>query len=316
MNDKIQPPDSDSPTELFRTPAVNPNTRRAYSRAAQKFEAWCRGAGLSALCDAGRSDVASYLEELKVRLAPSSVALHLAAIRMLFDELVMNGVVQTNPAREVRGPTLSADRRARRVLTLGDVWGLVEPKEFESPSLVDFRDRLLICVMFYAFVRVSVALELRLTDVCFDNEGWHLIRLPDRHGHSRWVPCPGDLNDCLQRYLRALLDSGEWAGDREQFLFRSARGRSGTLSNRPMSQSDAWRMIQRRLRAVGIQAQINNESFRAAGISRDLRNGGDMELVRELAGHKSRRTTARYAQPALAQPPLIADQSSATRGAI
>jgi integrase len=66
------------------------------------------------------------------------------------------------------------------------------------------------------------------------------------------------------------------------------------LSDQPMSQPDAWRMIRRRAVAVGIHAPIGNHSFRATGITAYLANGGALEHAQEMAAHESPRTTKLY----------------------
>ena len=48
--------------------------------------------------------VAAYIEQLQHKLASPSVKQHLAAIRMLFDWLVIGQIVPVNPATSVRGP--------------------------------------------------------------------------------------------------------------------------------------------------------------------------------------------------------------------
>lgn len=48
--------------------------------------------------------VAAYVEDLQKKIAAPSVNLQLAAIRMLFDWLVVGQVVPVNPASSVRGP--------------------------------------------------------------------------------------------------------------------------------------------------------------------------------------------------------------------
>jgi site-specific recombinase XerD len=50
--------------------------------------------------------VASYVEELAAKLAAASVKQHLAALRMLFDYLVVGQVLAHNAAAVVRGPRL------------------------------------------------------------------------------------------------------------------------------------------------------------------------------------------------------------------
>jgi hypothetical protein len=49
-------------------------------------------------------DVATYIEQLQANVSAPSVKQQLAAVRMLFDWLVVGQVVPANPASAVRGP--------------------------------------------------------------------------------------------------------------------------------------------------------------------------------------------------------------------
>jgi site-specific recombinase XerD len=66
------------------------------------------------------------------------------------------------------------------------------------------------------------------------------------------------------------------------------------LTKQPMNQADAWRMIRRRAVAAGIMAPIGNHTFRAAGITAYLANGGALEHAQTMAAHESPRTTKLY----------------------
>ena len=90
--------------EFFTANIRNPNTRKAYAKAAGDFAAWCEQRGLDHLRHVQPIHVAAYIEELQQRIAAPSVKVQLAAIRMLFDWLVLGQVVPTNPAIVVRGP--------------------------------------------------------------------------------------------------------------------------------------------------------------------------------------------------------------------
>jgi hypothetical protein len=89
--------------EFFTANIRNPNTRRAYARACARFFAWCEGHGLTPAAIRPH-DVATYIEELQAAVQAPSVKQQLAAVRMLFDWLVIGQVVPTNPAAAVRGP--------------------------------------------------------------------------------------------------------------------------------------------------------------------------------------------------------------------
>ena len=96
------------------------------------------------------------------------------------------------------------------------------------------------------------------------------------------MPCHHALAEALHAYIGA----ASIAEDRKGWLFRTARGHKGSaLSEKPMGQPDAWRMIRRRAATAGIAEGIGCHTFRATGITAYLANGG----VREPAHHQALR---------------------------
>ena len=90
--------------EFFTANIRNPHTRRAYARACGQFFAWCDQRGLT-LTAIRPHDVATYIEQLLAIEASAPLVKHqLAAVRMLFDWLVVGQIVPANPASAVRGP--------------------------------------------------------------------------------------------------------------------------------------------------------------------------------------------------------------------
>ena len=91
--------------ELFVNTIRNENTRRAYSRAVSAFLAWCEDQGVASIADVQPLHVGTYIEALTGDPAVSAptIKLRLAAIRRLFDWLVMGTVeMVVNPAASVR----------------------------------------------------------------------------------------------------------------------------------------------------------------------------------------------------------------------
>jgi hypothetical protein len=105
--------------EFFTANIRNPHTRRAYGRASARFFAWCARRRLG-IADIRPLHVAAYIERLQDEAAAPSVKQELAAIRMLFDWLVLGQVVPMNPAAAVRGPT--------HVVKTGNVLGLLRTR--------------------------------------------------------------------------------------------------------------------------------------------------------------------------------------------
>ena len=90
--------------EFFTAQIRNAHTRAAYAKAVTRFLTWCDEQGLE-LYQISPVAVAIYVDELQGVYRAPTIKQHLAAIRRLFDWLVVGQVVSWNPAATVRGPT-------------------------------------------------------------------------------------------------------------------------------------------------------------------------------------------------------------------
>jgi Protein of unknown function (DUF1501) len=77
-----------------------------------RFADWCDGRGVGTLSGIRPMHAAAYIEALGDTVAKPTVKQHLAAIRMLFDWLVVGQVLDMNPAHAVRGLSTSSKRAA------------------------------------------------------------------------------------------------------------------------------------------------------------------------------------------------------------
>ena len=69
---------------------------------------------------------------------------------------------------------------------------------------------------------------------------------------------------------------------------------TGELNESPMNRVDVYRMIRRRAKDAGLDADICCHTFRATGITAYLDNGGTLENAQLMAAHESPRTTKLY----------------------
>ena len=272
--------------EFFTANIRNPNTRKAYARAVAEFAAWCGQNGLQELSAIEPVHVAAYVEQLQLRLSAPSVKLSLAALRMLFDWLVVGQVMPMNPASSVRGPRHSVRKGKTPVLAAEEARALLDA--IDVSTLAGLRDRALVGLMVYSFARVGAAIGMRVEDVYVQGRRtW--IRLHEKGGKVHEMPCHHNLDEYLHAYIEQaqLVDGKGW-------LFRSATGKSGRLSTNSMRQADVYRMIGRRALAAKVRTKIGCHSFRATGITEYLRNGGKLEIAQQMANHESARTTGLY----------------------
>ena len=310
--------------EFFAANIRNANTRAAYLQAVSQFLEWAEAKGL-ALKDLNPFRIASYVETLskrasqpierdrtsrlgksysvtvsRTKLSKPSIKQHLAAVRMLFDWLVVGQVMPMNPASSVRGPKYSIKRgktpvldaaEARRLLDSIPLVRRVKGKDgvHEVPDLVGIRDRAIIGTMVYSFARVSAVCGMRVDDY-YRNGKRYWIRLQEKGGKHHEVPAHHNAEAYIDAYLTAVGIGNEPATP----LFRSFSGRSGKITELGITRTDAFRMVKRRASAAGLSATTCCHTFRATGITAYLSNGGTVEKAQAIAAHESPRTTKLY----------------------
>ncbi|MFI4994885.1 MAG: tyrosine-type recombinase/integrase [Hyphomicrobiales bacterium] len=273
--------------EFFALQIRNPHTRRAYARGVGEFLAWCEAHGVASIAAVQPMHVGGYIEELtRTRSAPTA-KLRLAAIRHLFDWLVMGHVVEMNPASSVRGPKHVVRVGKTPVLDPQEARQLLDAIDVTTPA--GLRDHALIGLMVYSFARVGAALAMKVEDVYVQNRRlW--VRLHEKGGKHHAMPCHHN----LEAYLHAYIDGCGLAADPKGALFRTIGRGTGVLTSTPLPQANAYAMIGRRAAAAEIETKIGNHTFRATGITAYLKNGGTLEKAAAMANHASTRTTQLY----------------------
>ena len=270
--------------EFFFASIRNVNTREAYARAVRDFFAWCeeRGAELDQISPLL---IAAYIE--KHPGSAPTVKQHLAALRMLFDYLVVKQIIPTNPAAAVKGPKHVAREGKTPVLSTAQVRDLFGAIDISKIS--GLRDRALIGVMLYTFGRISAVVGMRVSD--YSPVGKRsMIRLREKGGKTIDLPAHHNLVEWLDEYVEAAGIKEE----RRKPLFRSLNARR-ELTDRALHRTEALVMVKRRAKRAGIPPDtICNHSMRGTGITTYLEGGGQLEYAQWMAAHADVRTTKLY----------------------
>jgi site-specific recombinase XerD len=291
--------------EFFTVTIRNDHTRAGYFHACRVFFDWCEQRGL-ALEAIEPIHVAAYIEsrakskDRTWHLSKTSIKQHASALRMMFSYFVEKGVLPFNPAREVSTEKVRRNVGKTPAFETKDVARLLA--SFDITSVVGLRDRALVAVMAFGFSRVGAIVDLRVDD--YIRQGRRAsLRIHGKGGVEVDIP----VHHQLAEYLDTYIDAAGIANDRDGFLFRSSLGKTKQLTDRPMTRTGTWKMVQRRLEDVGIGAGIGFgcHSFRTTCGTNFLRNGGDLETCQVLMGHADSRTTKLYDRRALE--PTLAD---------
>lgn len=272
--------------EFFTARLPNAHTREAYGRAVARFCAWCDTHGVE-LAAISAPIVAVYVQSLQQALRIASVKQHLAVLRHWMDWLTERGVLRVNPAAAVRGPRHAVQEVKTPVLERDQARRLLEV--LDGDDLLSLRDRALIAVMLFGFVRVGALVKMRVRD--FDDAGGEAWLVLEEKGGKDWrLPAHHLVREALRAYLAVTaLEPRSKAP-----LFQSAPRKAPGLSGKPLSRHDVLAMAKRRCVEAGLPANICNHSFRATGITIHQESGGRIEDAAELAGHASTRTTQLY----------------------
>jgi integrase len=130
---------------------------------------------------------------------------------------------------------------------------------------------------------------MRVEDYYPGGKRWW-VRLHEKGGKRHEMPAHHKLEQFLDDYL----DAAGIRGGGKTHLFRSALGRTGLLTDRPMHRIDAYQMVRRRTSEAGLNGKLGCHVFRATGITAYLEAGGTLENAQAMAAHESPRTTKLY----------------------
>lgn len=284
--------------EFFTANIRNENTRAAYFRAVSCFGDWCEARCLS-LEQLEPMHVAAYIEQLCKTINPNTgkpygkatIKQHLAAIRMLFDWLVVGQVVPFNPASAVRGPKYKQNTGKTPHLEADEAAALLG--SIPTNTIAGLRDRALIGVMLHTFARITAALAMNAEDYHrVGTKRWY-FRLHEKGGNVLDIPA----HHLAQQFMDEYLDArGLNVEDNKQGttpLFCSL-DRRRQITDRRLDRREAWDMIKRRAKQAGLSSKISNHTARATGITNFIINGGSLEDAQRIAGHASAKTTKGY----------------------
>jgi integrase/recombinase XerC/integrase/recombinase XerD len=263
-----------------------PRTRRAYGVDLEQFAAWAAAHGLEPAevdSKAVRRFVAHLSEE---KLAPSTSARKLAALRALFSSQREHGAISQNPADLVSTPRRGS--HLPRVLSAREAERLLDRIPAGGP--LELRDRALFELAYACGLRAEELVSLRTADVDHDGEQ---LRVEGKGRKTRFVPVGEPAMAAVRLYLErarpALAATPPAAGGtlREHALFLSKTGR-------PLGTSDVRRRMRTWAARAGLPAGYSPHALRHSFATHLLDGGADLRSIQELLGHASVSSTQIY----------------------
>ena len=271
-------------THLDGTRGLARNTREAYRVDLLQFGAFLTRRGVGALA-ADHTTVAAFLEELVGgRGTPPPAAATLrrkaACLRSFYAHLHSTGMIERNPALELKGPRLA--KRRPQSLTRREIEQLLAQPRGTSPAAL--RDRALLQLLYGCGLRASEAIALEHHDVDLDAA---VLRADADGPRRRLVPVADSALAAIREYL-----------ERGRPLLVTKREHGHVLVNRcgdALTRQGLYKIVQRHARTAGLTDQVNPRTLRRTRATQLLASDADVQALQEMLGHTDRATTQRYA---------------------
>lgn len=253
-------------------------SREAYAHQVRRYLTWLGDRSPvdgDPLVDGAARDwaVRDYKRHLKAveRWKPSSVNLALAALDSFYTQLGLGRPIVRREELSKAAPRAISEAEQRRLLRIAE--------------RAKARDRAIAVVLLYTGLRLAELVALDVDDVKVSSRKGVVVVRSGKGDAYREVP--------LNALVRQVLD--EWLTERKGRAAQGERavfvGRSGRrLSKR--SVDDVVRALGKDA-GVALSAHILRHTF----LTRMVRQGSDLVLVAELAGHRRLETTRRYSLP-------------------
>ena len=236
-------------------------------------------------------------------LGGSTVARHLATIRVFFRWLLGRGVIVEDPTEILQTPMKW--KRVPGVLSPGQMRRLVEAARDEGgadgsarasasgSAGLWLRDRAMLELMYSSGLRASEVGAIGLTDV-LDTLG--VLRVLGKGNKQRLVPMGEPAQDWLGRYLtecRPALAAKAQDPKRHGGAALDMGRVFLTKNGRPIERVRVWQLVKKYAARAGL-ASVHPHTLRHSFATQLLAGGADLRVVQELLGHVDITTTEIY----------------------
>lgn len=270
---------------------LSANTLSAYQRDLRDLVQDLAEHGVSDAASASTADLIGHLTRLRTehKLASTSIARHLATLRMFYRWVSAERSGTDNPADLLERP--SQWQRLPEVLSRQSITALLRAPEESRVTVgtsdavpIWLRDRALLETMYACGLRASEVCTLARNDVI---RPLGVLKVTGKGDKQRLVPygkpAEESLNDYLEHCRPRLLKPDGRDLDR---VFLSRTGR-------PLERVAVWQIVTRHARSAGLRG-VHPHVMRHTFATHLLVGGADLRVVQELLGHASIATTQVY----------------------
>lgn len=252
------------------------NSIESYQRDLAKLQNWTDGESLEIL-ELTRQDLREFIIDLsRENLSATSVRRIVSAVRGFFKFLMIDGHLKKNPAEDLDAPQKGF--YLPKFLNQAEIEQLLLMPDVSQE--IGLRDRAILELMYACGLRVSEAVDLKISDVEI-NSG--ILTCKGKGNKMRKIPIGTSAVEWLKSYLvlRRKKENIEISN-----LFVSSLGR-------PISRQIIFNFIKEYAEKCGLE-DVSPHTLRHSFATHLIQNAADVRSVQQMLGHADISTTQIY----------------------
>lgn len=216
----------------------------------------------------------------KLGLSPRSQARMISGIKAFYKYLVLEDVVLKSPAALLSTPRLG--RKLPQVLSVEEIDAILACIDLSQPQ--GQRNRAIIEILYGSGLRVSEAVELKISSVYFDEE---FLSITGKGNKQRLVPLGRSAAKELKSWIQNQRKHISIKKGFEDHVFLNRNGRK-------LSRVMIFLVIKELAEKAGIKKTISPHTLRHSFATHLVEGGADLRAVQDMLGHESITTTEIY----------------------
>lgn len=262
--------------------SLSPNTVEAYLRDLNYLTQFLEMRNLSVSpANVSFEDLTDFLHWVAtIGLSARSQARMVSAIKSFFHYLLIEDEIDKSPASHLTTPKLG--RKLPQVLSIEEIDAMIGVIDLSAPQ--GQRNKAIIEMIYGSGLRVSEAVELKISEVFFREE---FIRIVGKGNKQRLVPLGRSAARELKTYLdnhRKLIAVQKGYDDH---VFLNRRGRK-------LTRAMIFTIVKETAQLAGIRKTISPHTLRHSFATHLVEGGADLRAVQDMLGHESITTTEIY----------------------
>ena len=263
------------------------NTAEAYSKDLSLFFSYLSNEyECNSLIEATHVMIRSWMvAELESGVKVSSVKRRISTLRSFFKFVQSRGKLATNPMLKVVSP--KSEKLLPNYVKESEMHHLLEKVEFED-GFIGLRDKLILEILYQTGMRVSELTEMSEGSVDFQRRE---LKVLGKRNKERIIPVSNELAEKLDAYLKE--KKASFLDNKYSLIVKD----DGVKSDRKF----IYNKVKYYLSQVSSLKKRSPHVLRHTFATHMLKNGADLNAIKEILGHTSLAATQVYAHNSLEQ---------------